>query len=330
MAKWLVLACALLALASCIEAKSGRLPPRRKQTVGGKVYNGVAVTNARIFPYVASIYYTPASGTGAAYLGCTGTIIHATTVLTAARCVTDTQGNKVVPAYLLATNAVGDVLRAEVDSVDWMDDFSGWYWRDEEPQTITNIYNNFDVAVIKLKNTPFVNAQMIKIVNPDDFAAGNVFGNMGVTDVVPNQLLAVAGFGITAPGGAGGKLNTATVAFVSSPIPTPGANCDTTRCTQLLAGNVPTSSGLCEGDYGAPLLMWNAAFVGDNGQSQGIPASRDPQNQRQLAIYSNGPPCGQPFSTSFYTDLRISQIRDWINIQMNGASGWQALVSPWP
>lgn len=42
-----------------------------------------AVTNARIFPYVASIYYTPASGTGAAYLGCTGTIIHATTVLTA-------------------------------------------------------------------------------------------------------------------------------------------------------------------------------------------------------------------------------------------------------
>lgn len=40
MAKWLVLACALLALASCIEAK-GRLPPRRKQTIGGKVYNGV-------------------------------------------------------------------------------------------------------------------------------------------------------------------------------------------------------------------------------------------------------------------------------------------------
>lgn len=322
MAKWLVLACALLALASCIEAKPGRLPPRRKQTVGGKVYNGVAVTNARIFPYVASIYYTPASGTGAAYLGCTGTIIHATTVLTAARCVTDTQGNKVVPAYLLATNAVGDVLRAEVDSVNWMDDFSGWYWRDEEPSTITNIYNEFDVAVIKLKNTPFVNAQMIKIVNPNDFIAG-VFSNMGVLDVVPNQLLAVAGFGITAPGGAGGKLNTATVAFVSDPIVATG------RTTQLLAGNVPTSSGLCEGDYGAPLLLWNAAFVGPNGESQGIPASRDPQNQRQLAIYSNGPPCGQAFSTSFYTDLRINTIRVWINSQMAGASGWIDL-DPFP
>lgn len=60
-----------------------------------------------------------------------------------------------------------------------MDDFSGWYWRDEEPSTITNIYNEFDVAVIKLKNTPFVNAQMIKIVNPNDFIAG-VFSNMGV------------------------------------------------------------------------------------------------------------------------------------------------------
>lgn len=53
--------------------------------------------------------------------------------------------------------------------------------------------------------------------------------------MVPNQLLAVAGFGITAPGGAGGKLNTATVAFVSNPI---GVDCDTTRCTQLLAGEL--------------------------------------------------------------------------------------------
>lgn len=217
--------------------------------------------------------------------------------------------------------------------------------------------------------------------------------------MVPNQLLAVAGFGITAPGGAGGKLNTATVAFVSDPIVATG------RTTQLLAGefskhgawdiygclllarpcvifschnqspllllccagNVPTSSGLCEGDYGAPLLLWNAAFVGPNGESQGIPASRDPQNQRQvrawhggalpgarlawrsglgvccaitynlrspplclqLAIYSNGPPCGQAFSTSFYTDLRINTIRVWINSQMAGASGWIDL-DPFP
>lgn len=39
------------------------------------------------------------------------------------------------------------------------------------------------------------------------------------------------------------------------------------------AGNMPTNAGPCEGDFGAPLLAWNAV--------QGSPG-RDPMNQRQV------------------------------------------------
>lgn len=50
--------------------------------------------------------------------------------------------------------------------------------------------------------------------------------------IQPNQVLILAGFGATLPGGVGGKLNVAPLSFVSDPDPVtyPG------RTTQMLAG----------------------------------------------------------------------------------------------
>lgn len=320
--RWLLLGCALLLLTQGFEA--AKVPGRRRRSVSTRVANGVGVTDARLFPYIASVYYNPVSGTGAPYLGCTGTILRPDVVLTAARCVTNTDGDKFPPAFVLATNALGDQLRGEVKDVDWPRQFSGWSWKDATPSDITNFYNEYDVAIIYLKSTTLLNSQQIKIwtdgVNP--FASGNAletatagYNNIGgfedTTDqeyVNANQLLTIAGFGVTAPGGNKEKLNVATVAYVSAPIPSSG------RLTQLLAGNVATSAQPCDGDYGAPLLVWNAAWADPKTLlSRGNQAGRDPASQRQLGIFSNGPPCGTAFATAFYTDLRYNNIRAWLN-----------------
>lgn len=41
----------------------------------------------------------------------------------------------------------------------------------------------------------------------------------------------------------------------------------------------------------------------------------------QVALYSNGPTCGVPFLTSFYTDLRLPAIRDWLDTQLAAVGG---------
>lgn len=62
-----------------------------------------------------------------------------------------------------------------------MSSLSGWYWPGQEPPDPNNVYNEFDVALIKLQSHIFASIQMIKILSRSDFDADGVFENLGVT-----------------------------------------------------------------------------------------------------------------------------------------------------
>lgn len=155
-----------------------------------------------------------------------------------------------------------------VQSVEPMGSFSGWYWPGQEPPNPDNVYNEFDVAIIKLRTPIFSTIEKIKILSRTDFGAGGVFESLGVAvsrqarmgqarmcsaaqapppSILPTPLLrglqlhnyiALKPTQDVAPNqllavagfGAGSTLNAAAVAFVSSPIIPTG------RTTQLLAG----------------------------------------------------------------------------------------------
>lgn len=116
--------------------------------------------------------------------------------------------------------------------------------------------------------------------------------------------------------------------------------------TTIRAGNVPTRSNMCAGDWGGPLIKWSPASqtVVSNGRNWGRPlwwalnhtsaylagcqsssmlTWHFPFPRPQVGLYVSGPPCdlaGTDTPISYYTDVSNKNVRDFINgiLAING------------
>lgn len=310
--KWVLLVCLLLVAAPGLEAGRGgrkvkyvhvnvKNPGKAKAidvpaSLSAKVMNGFATVSWTQFPYLAA--FLSAAPTAQNVVYCTGILINNQWVLTAASCLTDgnaQQLNYYMPqsiALQFTDITAGPGLNLGVSTT------SDLYWPATYKKTL-----DMDVGLVKLSS---------KVTGTASIAS---LAAVGYSATVPDGVsMAIAGAGVISSGFCNPRTNT-------SPTPcnpiTPGLNNGNVIvaavayvksgavATTIRAGNVPTRSNMCAGDWGGPLIKWS------------------PASQTVVGLYVSGPPCdllGTDTPISYYTDVSNKNIRDFINgiLAING------------
>lgn len=269
---WRSLLLALVLVGACL-APLVTVGAKRDDAIDPRIVGGTVVP-AHTYEFIAFITVETKKGSWL----CGGTLIDATTVLTAGHCVTDDWGRKVGPKAVTVTLARNDRkarrqgTTRKVSAVERHPDFT---YAEGIP---------FDLAALTLR-TPVVGIAPINMP-----AAG---------EDDPGQAAIVAGWGATREGGGAKNLMRQTTLSVI----------DTTDCSQELGGRSNLGSehlcafaqdkDSCQGDSGGPLFI-------DRGADK-------PEAKRyaQIGIVSWGIGCGRKYP-GVYTRLSDPFVAEFI------------------
>ncbi len=263
-----------------VDAAQGRAAGERAEPRAERAVVGGTVIGIRSAPWQVFVWSQAGD--------CGGSILNATTILTAAHCVDGATGVGLPPSQggiqvwaglsnIAPLSAPGDSLQVKDVSARRMHPF----WK------VGSVTTTGDIAVLTLSTALVLDGVTTQAVTLPPA------GVPPSADAFNGQTLKLTGYGVSTAFGTevDNLLRTATVTQADPDF------CDDDNNAVTLCGRNPTGSS-CQGDSGGPLV-----------EAPAVPGAAP----MQVGIVSNGPIGCAPDTPDFYTNLRAPEVRAFID-----------------